>query len=81
MEVTVKFLTIYRHSTGIKQIVISIPDGGTLGDLLQRLKELIPQLFPAAEHARFIVNQCIGHQQTILNDRDQILMIEVLAGG
>ena len=81
MNVTVKFFSFYQHIAGMKQVVLSMSYGGTLGDLLNILEELVPQLFPAAEYARFLVNESIASPQTVLADGDQILMLGVIAGG
>lgn len=81
MNVTVKFFSFYRHIAGKKQVVVSMSDGGTLGDLLHTLEKLVPRLFPAAEYGRFLVNESIASPLTVLADGDQILMLGVIAGG
>ena len=57
------------------------PADATVADLAALLAERYPSLFPRAEQAIYLVNQRTGARDTRLNDGDQVLMLQVLAGG
>jgi molybdopterin converting factor small subunit len=80
MNVTVKF-TSYSSLAGTNASVLELPAGATVADLAGLLAERFPSLFPRAERAIYLVNQRTGTGDTRLNDGDQILMLQVLAGG
>ena len=80
MNVTVKF-TSYSSLAGTSASVLELPDGATVADLAGLLAERFPGLFPKAERAIYLVNQRTGTRDTRLNDGDQVLMLQVLAGG
>ncbi|TZE81474.1 MoaD/ThiS family protein [Calorimonas adulescens] len=81
MVITVKFYSFYQNLAGKESIQVQMPDHSTLGDLLDTLKELFPQLFPEAEKALFIINQKAAVRESVLNDGDQVLMLAILSGG
>jgi molybdopterin converting factor small subunit len=80
MNVTVKF-TSYSSLAGTSACVLELPVGATVSDLASLLAERFPSLFPRAERAIYLVNQRTGTRDTRLTDGDQVLMLQVLAGG
>lgn len=81
MEVTIKYLSPYRYCAGKEQQIVSLPEGGTLNDLIKNLEELVPQLFPMAKSAKYIINGNLANLETVLKDSDQVLIFVALAGG
>ena len=80
MNVTVKF-SAYKALAGTSESMLALPAGATLAELAALLAEQYPRLFPRAEQAIYLVNQRIGSRDTPLSDGDQVLMLQVLAGG
>ena len=80
MNVTVEF-TLYSSLTGTSESMLELPAGVTVADLAGLIAERFPSLFPMAERAIYLVNHRTGTRDTRLNDGDQVLMLQVLAGG
>jgi molybdopterin converting factor small subunit len=80
MNVTVKF-SAYKALAGTSESVLALPAGATVAELEALLAERFPRLFPRAAQAIYLVNQRIGSRDTPLSDGDQVLMLQVLAGG
>lgn len=80
MKVTVKFFS-YSKLAGKSESAFDLPEGATVAHLARLLGVQVPELFPMAERAIYLVNQQTGTPDTRLNDGDQILMLQVLGGG
>ena len=80
MNVAVKF-TSYSSLAGASESMLELPAGATVADLAGLLAERFPSLFPVAERAIYLVNHRTGTRDTCLSDGDQVLMLQVLAGG
>jgi molybdopterin converting factor small subunit len=65
----------------ICDVIKDLPAGATGADLAARLAEQFPAIFPQAERAIYLVNQRTGAGDTLLNDGDQVLMLQILGGG
>jgi molybdopterin converting factor small subunit len=81
MQVTVKFFSFFRPITGTDQLSIDLPDGATLGDLLNSLNQKFGTPAFTGQKAMVLVNRRSAFPETILRDRDDILLLPVLGGG
>ncbi len=80
MKVTVRFFS-FEKLAGRRESEFELPPGATVDTLARRLAAQMPKLFPAAETAIYLVNQRSTTRKTPLADGDQILMLQVAAGG
>jgi molybdopterin converting factor small subunit len=78
--VKVKFFS-YSNLAGTSDSAFELPEGATVAHLVRLLAVQIPQLFPMAERAIYLVNHRTGTPDTPPHDGDQILMLQVLGGG
>ncbi len=80
MQVTVKFFS-FEKLAGTRESNLQLPPGATVDDVVRRLAEQFPRIFPAANSAIYLLNQRTAARDLPLHDGDQILMLQVIAGG
>ena len=81
LTITVRFLAQLRDLAGVDEASVELPEGTTVAGLIRSLRELFPDLYPAAERAAFMVNQTNAVPETVLSDGDRIIVLQVLGGG
>ena len=81
MRVTVKFVSQIRALAGTGEAVVELPEGATVADLFDLLRESFPAIFPVAEHAVVMANHQIVTPGATLGDGDQVMLLQLLGGG
>jgi len=81
VEVTVRFFAGCREAVKQHEATLSLPDGGTLGDLQAALAEAYPAIAHYVERVRYSVNWEYAAADATLGDGDEIAMIPPVAGG
>ncbi len=81
MQVTVKFFSFFRHISGADQLSVDLPEGTTLGELLNSLSEKLDSSSLRSERAMMMVNHKNAFPETILREGDDILLLPLFGGG
>ena len=81
MRITVKFMSQIRLLAGTGEAVVELPEGATVADLFDQLRESFPAIFPVAEHTVVMANHKIVTSKTALSDGDQVMLLQLLGGG
>lgn len=80
IKVTVKFF-LFARQAGQKECVFALPEEATLADLTARIGRQFPKLAPLVDQATYLVNQSGGTRDTRLKHGDEVVMLQVHAGG
>jgi molybdopterin converting factor small subunit len=80
MNVTVNFFS-YAPLAGTKECVLELAEDATLADLTVLLAQRFPKLIAGAHKPTYLVNQSGSTPDTRLQDGDEVLMLQVFAGG
>lgn len=81
MEVTVLLFAAHRERVGVGNVVVSLPDGATVGTLLSELRKRgggWSDLLPTPAVA---VNRRYASGDSVLADGDEVALIPPVAGG
>lgn len=81
MNITVQLKYYHQTVVGKEELQVQLQGGGTLGDLIYRLKEIVPELFPEAENAKFTVNGRFADPDTVLAEGSKVNMLTPMTGG
>ena len=81
MHITIRFFASLRDATGTTQSTLDIPEGATIGDLVNRLLVDYPALEGHQSSWHFAVNQTHADQDTPLGPGDQVAIFPYVAGG
>ena len=68
-------------AAGKSEVRIQLQGGETLGDLKRALRETLPELFPEAEYAKYIVNGRLAGNDTVLMDGNNVNILLPVFGG
>ncbi|MFN8496569.1 MAG: molybdopterin converting factor subunit 1 [Anaerolineae bacterium] len=75
----VYFFAMHREAVGARDMTIAVPDGSTVGDVWELLRERYPKLRTARPAAA--VNQDYAEPDTVVHDGDEIAFIPPVSGG
>ena len=83
MTVRILFFSLLRDLAGSDEIAEVLPDGceWTLGQLIERLQDLMPGLKDWDGRLLFAVNQAWSGRETILRDGDEVAIMPPVQGG
>lgn len=76
VEVTVRLFAMLRERAGAGEVVLDLPDGASVGDALDRLRELAEDL-PLV----MAVNREYASEDTVLDPGDELALIPPVSGG
>ena len=78
--VTVQLFASYAEAFGTKQLEVSLDQGSTVADLLQRIGSM-PEAGSLLPAARVAVNRKFATPDKLIGSTDEIALIPPVAGG
>lgn len=81
MTITVRFKHYHTIIAGKEEVTVQLPGGSNLGDLICKLKEMLPELFPEANKASYSINSRLAGPDTILTNGNVVNMLTIIMGG
>lgn len=81
IAVTVQLFAIYQETLGQDLLRLTLPEGSTVLDLLDRLLEDYPDLEPWRAVTRFGINLEFVPPETALRSGDEVVFIPPVSGG
>ena len=81
MHLDVKFFALYRERAGRSQFQLELPEGSTVSDLTDKVRQHFPQLAPPNVKIVVAVNTEYGEPQTVLHEGDDVCLIPPVSGG
>ena len=81
MQVVVKLFALYRQIVGASQVCLELPDGATVTELCQEMRQLYPNLPP--EHYPLVVAVDLVYVDDtfVLHEGQEIALIPPVSGG
>lgn len=81
MEVKTLFFAAYRDLAGDREVVVELPDGATVADLVASLRERSASLRALPEEPAVAVNRSHVPADAALHDGDEVAFLPPVAGG
>ncbi len=81
MEVRLKCFAWAREITGADEIMLEMPEGGTVADLRERLGERFPELAGRRESIAISVDQEFAGDSISLKGGEEVALIPPISGG
>ena len=81
ITVTLRLFAVYRERVGSDCIEVTLPDGATVDDALQRLAEQHPVTEPLLGTTMVAVNQSYVERSHPLQSMDEVALIPPVSGG
>jgi len=81
MRVAVKLFAGLREELEHREMVVDLPGGARVQDLLQRLAEQYPVVDTYQASLHFAVNRKHAGQQTELHNGDEVALLPPVGGG
>ena len=78
--VTVQLFASYAESFGGPTIKISLEEGSTVGDLVDRIRSL-PGAYALSESPRVAINRRFASPDQLVDSCDEVALIPPVAGG
>ena len=76
-----RLFAAFRERAGSGSIVIELPDGSTVADLLAEVANVASALSPMLASARPVVNQEFAPESQVLAESDEIALLPPVSGG
>jgi molybdopterin converting factor subunit 1 len=81
MNVTVKLFAVLRDKAGVGELSLTMPEGASVSDAMERVLERHPELAPFASRVACAVNLVRVDRQTVLSDGDELALLPPVSGG
>lgn len=81
MRVKLKLFAIYREKVGQSELEMSVTEGSTAGEVLDRLVSDYPSLAGMAAATMFAVDEDFATAQTVLRDGQELALLPPVSGG
>lgn len=81
MRVQARFFAAYRELTGASRADVDLPEGATVADLIDTLREQGPSFGALPPKPTVAVNLQYAPPETGLRDGDEVAFIPPVAGG
>ncbi len=81
MDVTVSFYSYFKDLTGCSQVTETLPEGCTLGELLNQLAMRFPKLAPMRKSALMAVGVDYQDGGYVLRGGDEVSLFPPVQGG
>ncbi len=81
MELTVRLFALYRERAGTKEFALELPEGATVADLTDAVREQYPRLAPPEVKIVVAVNADYAEPEDVLNSGDDVCLIPPVSGG
>lgn len=79
MVISVK-IKHYETIEGKEELSVQMPDDSLFEELLDKLKEIAPEVFPA-EDALYMINGRFARSDTVLKDGNSVIVLPPVMGG
>jgi molybdopterin synthase sulfur carrier subunit len=81
IAVTVKLFAAYQEAFGVSELSLEFPIETPVSEVLERLLADSPELEPWRNLTRFGINLEFVEPDTILKDKDEVVLIPPVSGG
>ena len=81
MELEVRLFALYRERAGRKTLLVQLPEGATVVDLVSEVRRQFPILAPPDVQIVVAVNADYAGQETVLHQGDDVCLIPPVSGG
>lgn len=81
MEVRTLFFAAYRDAVGAPELAVEVPEGATVGDLVQRLRSRGAPFDALPVAPAVAVNRSYAREGHVLSSGDEVAFIPPVAGG
>jgi molybdopterin converting factor small subunit len=81
MQVTVKLFSFLGQMAGTDRLTVDLIAGVSVSDLMNTLNSQFENKLLQIEHIVVLINQKQASLQSILNEKDEVLLLPVLGGG
>jgi len=81
MNVKVLFFATMRERTGIRDIILDIPEGTAVADIKKHLVQRYPGLAAAMSSVLVAVNKEFAFDEQIILDKSEIAVFPPVSGG
>jgi molybdopterin converting factor subunit 1 len=81
MKIKVKFFAAPREALGKNEMEITLPEGSTVAELIEQLKQEHPILRAYTRFLSVAVNRAYVGMQTELHDGDEVACLPPVGGG
>lgn len=81
MSVQALFFAAYRDLLGTKELVVDLPEGSTVSDLVAELRERGAPFDALPVEPAVAVNRSYAHPSEPLSEGDEVAFIPPVAGG
>ncbi|NJR65397.1 MAG: MoaD/ThiS family protein [Leptolyngbyaceae cyanobacterium CRU_2_3] len=81
ITVTVKLFAAYQEAYGVSELLLKLPTGATVEQVLDRLLNERPQLERWRNLTQFGVNLQFVEAETVLQEGDEVVLIPPVSGG
>jgi molybdopterin converting factor subunit 1 len=81
MIVRVRLFAAPRELAGTPEVLVDLPEGGTIADLRRVLAEQLPALARVLPQCRFAVDADFAQESALVSDADEIACIPPVSGG
>jgi molybdopterin converting factor subunit 1 len=80
-SICIQLFAVARQLVGADTINLELPSGSTIGQLRERLCELVPAIRPVMSHVRFAVNADYADDKTVIPAGADVACIPPVSGG
>ena len=80
-SVRVLLFDVLRREVGARELAAEVPEGATVGDLLDRLAEAHGPVENHRSVVRLAINRRYVPPETVLSDGDEVALITPVSGG
>ena len=81
MHLDVTFFALYRERAGCRQLALDLPEGGTVADLTEAIRQRFPHLAPPNVKIVVAVNTEYAEPELVLQEGDEVCLIPPVSGG
>ena len=81
MRVTVSFYSYFKDLTACSQVTETLPEGGTLGELLQKVTARFPGLAAMQKSMLMAVGVEYQDRRYVLKEGDEVALFPPVQGG
>ena len=81
MQISTRFYSYYKDLVGVDELALDLPDGSTLGDLLEAVFEKHPKLREMRQSTLKAVGVEYQKEDYVLRKGDQVSLFPPVQGG
>ncbi|MGB8700942.1 MAG: MoaD/ThiS family protein [Thermosynechococcaceae cyanobacterium] len=81
IAITVKLFSAYQEAYGQSEVRLEVPDGTTVKQVGDRIRDPFPALQALTEVTRYGINLTFVEPETPLQDGDEVVLIPPVSGG